>query len=173
MLNALKQGRFFDHPIHPLLVHLPVGLWVGSLVGDILYFSTHSPVYAHAALYTLAGGLIGGLLAAVFGLVEFFYLPRESRARTVAITHLVLNVIIIGLYVVNYLIRRYNTQAVDSVPVAGFVLSLVAVALLSYSGYLGGKLVYTYGVGSHPELRPIGKDHIGSDSRAPSDRRAA
>lgn len=152
--NPVLQDRVGRHPLHPFLVHFPIGLWVGSLLFDILYFATHNSGFAIAAFYTLSFGIITALFAAVSGALEIQYVPRESRVRGIAFAHMALNLVVTILFVVNYMIRKFSGQGgIEIVPVSGLVLTIVAITILGFSGYLGGKMVYQYGMGMHPDAR--------------------
>jgi len=131
------------HPIHPILVTVPIGLWVFSLVSDIIFAAgLGGPVWSDVAFYTMAGGIVGALLAAVFGLVDFLSL-RDSRAKKIGATHMILNLTVVGLYAVNLYLRLGSARGA-TLPIA---LSVIGAVLLGISGWLGGELVYRLGVG--------------------------
>ena len=129
------------HPIHPMLIPLPIGLWVFSFVCDICSrFAADPATWQVVALYTMIGGIVGALLAAVFGLIDLLSLPH-GPIRSTALTHMAINLTVVALFVVNAWLRRG-----DHASSTGFWLSLVAIVLLVVSGWLGGKMVYTQGV---------------------------
>ncbi|HZP88027.1 MAG TPA: DUF2231 domain-containing protein [Burkholderiales bacterium] len=129
------------HPIHPMIVPLPIGLWVFSFVCDIIsHFAADPATWQLVALYTMIGGIVGALLAAVFGLIDLLSLPA-GPIRGTAIKHMSLNLTIVVLFVINAWLR-----IADRATTAGFWLSLIAILLLLVSGWLGGKMVYTAGV---------------------------
>jgi uncharacterized membrane protein len=129
------------HPIHPMLVTLPIGLFVFSFVCDLIYvFGSGNPTFAIVALYTMAGGIVGALAAAIFGFIDLMSLPPEPRKTGLA--HMTINLSVVVLYVINFWLRSGTPEAPG-----GYVwLSLIAIALLVVSGWLGGKMVYVYGV---------------------------
>ena len=129
------------HPIHPMLVPIPIGLWIFSFVCDLAFvFGSGASTGSTVALYTMAGGIVGALAAAVFGFIDLLSLPPEPR-RT-ALVHMTINLVVVVLYLVNFWFRRATPDNPD-----GYVwLSLVAIGLLVVSGWLGGKLVYILGV---------------------------
>jgi uncharacterized membrane protein len=132
------------HPIHPMLVPLPIGLWVFSFACDLIFtFGAHTPVWKTVALYTMVGGLIGALAAAIPGLIDLLSLPRDPRKT--AIIHMSVNLTVVALYAVNIWMRvsAGDAGAGSTTPVW---LSTVAIGLLLISGWLGGKLVYEGGV---------------------------
>ena len=128
-----------------MLIPLPIGLWVFSLVADIIYRAGGAPVWDDVAYYTLAGGIVGALLAAVPGFLDYVTLPR-SRARQLATTHMTLNLTIVVLQAIDFFLRSRELPGAT----APFVLSLISVAVLMVSGWLGWEMVYRYGVGVHP-----------------------
>jgi uncharacterized membrane protein len=128
------------HPIHPMLVTIPIGLWIFSLVCDLAYaLGSGSNDWRLVALYTLAGGIVGALLAALPGLIDMLSLPWPVK-RT-ALLHMAINLTVVALYAVNLWLRVEG--AAHS---TGLGLSIVGIVLLVVSGWLGGKMVYEEGV---------------------------
>src|SRR3954468_22511909 len=124
------------HPIHPMLVPIPIGLWLFSLVCDLVFaYGGGGGQWANVAFYTMVGGVVGALMAAVPGLIDM--LSLSGSPKKTAITHMAINLTIVGLYVVNIFVRMRT----DNLQL-GMWLSLIAVALLVVSGWLGGKMVY-------------------------------
>ena len=127
------------HPIHPMIVPIPIGLWLFSLFSDLVFrFGGQNPNWEIVAWYTMIGGIVGALVAAVPGFIDLLSLPRGIRPT--AIKHMALNLTIVALFAVNAYLRR------DGVTDAAIWLSVIAVALLGVSGWLGGKMVYERGV---------------------------
>lgn len=147
------------HPIHPMLVAIPIGLWLFSLVSDLIsMFVSQNPVWPTVALYTMVGGIVGALAAAVPGFIDFLSLPAGPKKT--ALIHMTLNLTVVGLYVVNAWWRTHGAQD-QSGPVW---LSLMTVAMLVVSGWLGGKMVYLHGVAvdSPAERGSAPKQRMGS-----------
>jgi uncharacterized membrane protein len=134
----------YGHPFHPVMVTVPIGAWVSSVVLDIAFLTTDNAALAEASLWLIAVGIVAALLAALLGLLDLSTVPRGTRAFKTGITHATLNVVVVVLFAVGFWIRYGH--GTESVPISGFVISLVAVALLGASGWLGGKLAYHYGV---------------------------
>jgi len=129
------------HPIHPMLVPIPIGLWIFSFVCDLFHaFGAASDAWTTVALYTMGGGIIGALLAALPGLIDLLSLPEGPRST--AIKHMALNLTIVVLYIINFFGRWHEPQN----PGGLLWLSLISLLLLVVSGWLGGKMVYEYGV---------------------------
>ena len=129
------------HPIHPMLVTLPIGLWVFSFVCDLIFvFVSPATEWNVVALYTMGGGIVGALCAAVPGLIDLLSLPAEPRKT--ALWHMSINLSIVVIYIVNFVLRLSSPAA------TGLVwLSLLTILMLTVSGWLGGKMVFLSGVG--------------------------
>ena len=133
------------HPIHPMLVPLPIGLWVFSLACDIIgHFAGSPATWKIVALYTMVGGILGALAAAIFGLIDLLSLPQGALRRT-ALTHMTINLAVVVLYVINAWLRISDANA-GAGAAAPVWLSVIGIGLLAVSGWLGGKMVYTAGV---------------------------
>ena len=146
----ISKASIMRHPIHPMLVPLPIGLWIFSLFCDLMYLGEGNEVWVTLALYTIAGGVVGALLAALPGLVDLLSLP-PSHAKKIATYHMSLNLVLVVLYLANYLWRKH------AAPTDGpLMLSMLAVLLLAASGWLGGELVYVHGVA----VEPVEKEHL-------------
>lgn len=147
MLKHLLQGHWLKHPLHPLLVHIPVGLWILSLVFDIASFNARDGnIFVQASYYTMLVGVIGALLAALAGFADFLDIPAGTRAKAIGWTHMLLNLIIVLLYITNLWVR-YGQLGLEAVADLPFALSVIAIIMLAVSGYLGGVLIYQHGVG--------------------------
>jgi uncharacterized membrane protein len=140
------------HPIHPMLVAIPIGLWIFSFACDVIrVLGATSPNWQVAAYYTMVGGILGALVAAVPGFIDMLSLPRGLKR--IALIHMSINLTVVTLYVVNLWLRKHGGLDV------AVWLSLVAVGLLAISGWLGGKMVYVHGVAVEipPEPAPTGR----------------
>jgi uncharacterized membrane protein len=140
---ATTPASVGKHPLHSILVAFPIGLWIFSLVCDLTFrFASRDAVWHQMAWYTLVAGVIGAIVAAIPGLIDFFSIT-DPRAGKVGMIHLVLNAVLVVLYSVNPWIR--TVLGPDAVlPV---LLSVVGVAGLVVTGWLGGEMVYVHRVG--------------------------
>jgi uncharacterized membrane protein len=138
----------YGHPFHPILVTVPIGAWVCSLVFDIStrLNSNGSKPLTDASYWLIAIGLVGAVVAALFGLLDLLRIPRRTRALRYGLTHMVLNLTVVGLYIGNLAWRHDSYYEASKVTGGQIVLSAVAIALLGASGWLGGMLAYRYGV---------------------------
>ena len=135
----------YGHPFHPILVTIPIGAWVASIVFDIIAFVADDPTpYVVGARILILIGIVGALLAAVWGFLDYSQLAAGTDARRTATLHMALNLGVTVVFVIDLIVRW--TADDDQVSVIGFILSLVGLAALGVSGWLGGKLAYHYGV---------------------------
>ena len=131
------------HPLHPLLVPVPIGLFISALVTDIAFVVDGSQGWAEASRWLLGGGLIGALIAAVAGFTDFAA-NRHIREFRDAWLHLFANLALVVIEVVNLIMRLPDRTVAGSF---GVFLSLAAVLILLFSGWKGGELVFRHGVG--------------------------
>ncbi|MGW2637032.1 DUF2231 domain-containing protein [Streptomyces sp. NPDC001348] len=137
----------YGHPFHPILVTVPIGAWVTSLVFDIASHVVHRPGFlTQSSEWLIAVGVIGALLAAMVGFLDLFAIPSGTPAFRTALVHMTLNLLVTTAYVINFLWRHSSYGSGGSVGPGPLVLSAVSVAALGVSGFLGGKLAYRYGV---------------------------
>ena len=136
--------KLLGHPVHQMLVVFPLGLLGASVVFDILYWWLDLPIMIEVAFWTMAGGVLAGLLAAPFGVLDWLAIPKGSRARHIGRLHGLGNVIVILLFGGSWLLR---SQAEDHVSLTATALSLGGVALALVTAWLGGELVSRLGIG--------------------------
>jgi uncharacterized membrane protein len=148
--NPASTANIAGHPLHPILITLPIGLFIGTFLFDIVFWQTGRDVFATAALWLLGAGLVGAALAAVTGLVDFF---GDERIRNLsdAWQHAIGNVIMVLIQLFSFYQRyRYGTSAV--VPL-GLILSLISVLIMLFTGWKGGELVFRHRVAVYDEPR--------------------
>jgi len=135
------------HPIHPMLVPFPIGLWIFSFICDLVYaLGWGGPLWKDMAFITMAGGIIGAVLAAVPGYLDYRSLTAPNVQR-IGRWHWGINLSIVVLFAINLWLRMIHEMG-DALPV---ILSFVGVAMLGVSGWLGGELVYVRGVAVEPQ----------------------
>jgi uncharacterized membrane protein len=143
-----SRAAIAKHPIHPMLVAIPIGLWLFSLACDVIHLlGATSENWLLVARYTMVGGVFGALIAAVPGFIDMLALPWP--VKRVALIHMAINLTVVVLYVINAWMRARGVES--ALP---FWLSFVGVAMLGVSGWLGGKLVYVLGVAVEPAPEP-------------------
>jgi uncharacterized membrane protein len=124
-----------------MLVPIPIGLWLFSLVCDLVYaLGWGGDTWRTVAFYNMVAGVVGALIAAIPGLIDLLSLP--AGPKKIALIHMSINLTIVAAYCINIWMRIANPEGTG----ATLGLSIIAVALLGVSGWLGGKLVYEHGV---------------------------
>jgi uncharacterized membrane protein len=137
----------YGHPFHPILVTVPIGVWVASFVFDLASRLSDEPtVFAKGAFWLIGLGLLGAAAAALLGFLDLFAIPTGTRAFRTGLLHMSLNLIVVALYIGAFLLRRGRLEQPGGVQTGLIVLSAVALGLLTVSGWLGGQLAYRYGV---------------------------
>src|SRR2546421_1104679 len=141
---TVLAGRY-GHPLHPALVAVPIGAWVGSFVFDVASHLVSNPGFlTQGSRWLIALGVLGALAAAMFGLLDLFAIPTGTTAFRIGLVHMSINLTVTVAYVIGFLIR--GGAGTGPVGWGPLVLSAVALAALGVSGYLGGELAYRYGV---------------------------
>jgi uncharacterized membrane protein len=136
-----SKAKKMGHPIHPILIPFPLGLLSTSVVFDVVHLLTGNGKWSEVSFWMIAVGVIGGLAAAVFGLIDWLAIPSGTRSKAVGMWHGATNVVMVTLFIVSWLLRA------DAPGIVAIVLSFVAVGLASLGGFLGGELVVRLGVG--------------------------
>jgi uncharacterized membrane protein len=140
-----SRAKLLGHPIHPMLVVIPLGLFIGAVVFDGLYLWTGYETLATAAYWNIVGGIAGGLLAAMFGLIDWLAIPSGTRAKRIGLLHGAGNVIVVGMFGFAFLMRGTSGDIAPTTAI--FLLEVVALLLGGVSGWLGGELVDRLAVG--------------------------
>jgi len=138
--------RIAGHAVHPMLVVFPLGLLATSVVWDICRLATGHPSWGTVAFWTIVAGVVGGLLAAVPGFVDWVAIPGGTRAKRVGVYHMVLNLTVVGLFVVSLIARGASPGGYSLAGFGRMIWGWIGVALALVSGWLGGELVETLGV---------------------------
>jgi len=143
-----SRAKIFGHAIHPILIVYPLGLLSAAVVFDIIYLVTGNPTWTTVSFWMIAAGIIGGLLAAVFGLIDYLGIPSNTRASRIGLLHGLTNLGVVILFIASWLMRRYSPDVPST---AAFALSFIGVAAALLGGWLGGELVERLGVGVDPD----------------------
>ena len=137
----------YGHPVHPILVTLPIGGWVFSLVFDFISYGSSEPrIWSVGAMWLILFGVIGAVLAAVWGVIDLRNVPKATAAFNTGRLHAALNSAALVIFLISFLWRFRTQDSWDASPVGPLVLSIVGMAVVGASGFLGGKLAYHYGV---------------------------
>ena len=144
-----SRAKSLGHPIHQMLIPFPFGLLATAVIFDIVYLVLGSPTMTTVAFWMIIAGIIGGLAAAPFGLIDYLAIPQGTRAKSVGLTHGLGNVVVLILFAVSLWLRHGAANA--AVPYTpstlALVLSFIGFALAGLTGWLGGELVDRLSVG--------------------------
>ncbi len=145
-----SPAKVAGHPIHPMLIPFPIALWTFSLIADLIYVWRDNPAWGWIAFYTLAGGIAGAVLAAVFGIIDYFSI-RDKKVSRIAAWHARINVLALLIFAASFYLRTNSGASIIggsmTIPLA---LSITGVVCIAVSGWLGGELVYKHGVAVEP-----------------------
>ncbi|MDP8932467.1 MAG: DUF2231 domain-containing protein [Actinomycetota bacterium] len=136
----------YGHPVHAMVIPVPIGAWVASLLFDLASYIASEPTgLLRGSYWLIVLGIATALLAAVFGLMDLVRIPLGTKPFKVGVAHMMLNVTVVALYTVGVALRHGR---LDDAPlaIAPLAVSIVAVGLLAVSGWLGGELTYRYGI---------------------------
>jgi uncharacterized membrane protein len=146
--NPRSTARFAGHPIHPMLVPVPIVCFVGTLITDIVYAYTAEMQWANMSAWLLTVGLIVSIFVVIAGLIDFLSEPRIRLLRAAWI-HGVGNALVLILSIINALV--HTRDAYTSVVPTGLTLSAIVVVLLAITGWNGWEMVYRHRVGILPK----------------------
>jgi uncharacterized membrane protein len=139
-----SRAKLLGHPIHQMLIVFPLGLLGMAVVFDLLAVGLRNGYWSEIAYWMIAAGVVTGLVAAPFGTIDWFAIPRGTRAKRIGAVHGIGNVVVVVLFAVSWLMRR---DAPAAPPFFALVLSFAGGALSLATGWLGGELVDRLGVG--------------------------
>jgi len=162
VLKDLLEGKPLRHPIHPMLVHFPIGFLVLSFLLDLVNMAfPEVPNLVRGSFYAMLLGIITALLAAVPGFVDYSDIRRDHPGKTTATRHMTLNLMVVAIYGLNSWIRS-SALSHPKISLLPLLLSIIGIGLLSVSGYLGGRLVYDQGiaVGRHKRRTATPQDTL-------------
>ena len=149
-MKEFLQGKWLGHPLHPIMVNLPTGLWPAAMVFDLIVYSgrldsASNEALATASFFAIAAGLLSTLSAIPTGLADWWDVKPDKPAWKIGVLHLTLNAFGTAVWLTNLAVRWSDPQS--SVSTTALTLSIVGTLLLAVAAYLGGFMVYEYGVG--------------------------
>ena len=142
-----SKASIAGHPIHPMLIPFPLALWAMSFVVDVLFYFLRHPTLLVIAKFMIAAGCLGAVVAAIAGIIDWLAI-KNGDAKRVANWHGRLNVAALVVFAISLFLRMGSySELVGRRLTVPFLLSLVGVILILISGWLGGELVFRYGIG--------------------------
>jgi uncharacterized membrane protein len=146
-LLAFLKGKWLGHPLHPIVVHVPMAMWPGALIFDLLsQWEIGGNAMVRLSFYAIIFGLAASLLAIPTGLVDWTGIKKEKPAWKIGLYHMGLNLSVALLFAINLGLRVQTFRHDTKVAGAPLLLSAIGTALLIGAAYLGGMMVYQYGI---------------------------
>ncbi len=136
--------HLLGHPVHQMLIVFPLGLLATGIIFDLLHLVSGNGYWSEIAYWMMIAGVVGGLAAAPFGLVDWLGIPKSTRARSVGAVHGLGNVGVVGLFIISLLLRHADPRLPSAL---AYVLSFAGGLAATVTGWLGGELVDRLGVG--------------------------
>lgn len=134
------------HALLPMLVVFPVGLLATSVVWDVCYLVSGNRSWGMISVATIVAGVVGALAAAVPGVVDWLAIPPGTRARRIGGYHMVLNLMVIGLFMVSLVQRLMTPGGYDVAGIGRMAAGWIGLALMAGSSWLGSEVVETMGI---------------------------
>ena len=163
------RAKLFGHPIHQMLIVFPLGLLATGIVFDLLRLGTGTGYWSEIAYWMIAAGIVGGLVAAPFGWIDWLRIPHGTRAKSVGALHGAGNVVVVALFVASWLLRRDQPQSPGTL---ALLLSFAGAGLSVATGWLGGELVGRLGVGVDDAAHLNAPSSLSGPARAEGTRQA-
>jgi uncharacterized membrane protein len=143
-----SKAKALGHPIHQMLIPFPFGLLATAVIFDIVYLIWGNPTMLTVSYWMIVAGIIGAILAAPFGLIDWLAIPRDTRAKSVGLLHGLGNVVVLLLFLGSWYLRYSDPRIPPYQPTtAALALSFIGFALAGITGWLGGELVDRLSVG--------------------------
>jgi len=153
------------HPLHPLFVTFPIGCFVAAVVADLISIWAGPVFWAPMSTWLILFGVIGGLLAAFFGFIDYMSAPMTVRAKSIAAWHMTLNIAMIVIFGWACAIRF-----LDHTSVGGYALTGLGIVILLVSGWLGAEVAHNHLVGSTEQDARLGREAADNTALAPQER---
>jgi len=139
-----SSASIAGHPLHPILVAFPIGLWTFGFVADLVYlFLSSNYAWKETAFFCIGGGLIGAVVAAAPGLVDYAGITGKGRLKKIAVAHLILNVGALAIFGASFALR-WGEQAAQTSSLLPVALAGFGVLFITVAGWYGGEMVYKY-----------------------------
>ncbi len=153
------RARLLGHPVHQMLIVFPLGLLATAVVFDLIALFSGGAQWWLVSYWMMAAGIVGALVAAPFGLIDWLSIPRNTRARRIGLIHGAGNGVVAVLFLVSWLLRDQGLPA----PALALVLSFAAAMISLVTAWLGGELVSRLGVGVYDDARLDAPSSLRSD----------
>lgn len=148
-----SKAKIFGHAIHPILIVFPLGLLATAVIFDVIFLATGNHTWTFVAFWMIGAGLIGGLVAALFGLIDYLNIPNNTRAKRIGMYHGLVNLGAVLLFAASFYLRWSVPGDLNTIspPTTALLCSFAGAALALLGGWFGGELVERLGVGVYPD----------------------
>jgi uncharacterized membrane protein len=143
-----SKAKLLGHSVHQMLIVFPLGLLATGVVFDLIYLAGGNTVMAAVAYWMIAAGIVGALVAAPFGTIDWMAIQPGTRAKKIGMVHGLGNVVVSLLFVASWLLRG---DAASQPPMLAYVLSFAGAVIALFTAWLGGELVSRLGVGVYDD----------------------
>lgn len=143
-----SKAKILGHPIHPILIVFPLGLLTAAVIFDVIHYFSLFRISSEVGFWMAVSGILGGLIAAVFGVIDWVAIPSDTRAQSVGLYHGIVNVIVVGLFIISVYLRLNNPGY--AVGATSLALAIIGLLLSLLGGWLGGELVHRLNVSNDP-----------------------
>ncbi|MED5622275.1 DUF2231 domain-containing protein [Ideonella sp. BN130291] len=164
-----SKAKLFGHPVHQMLIVFPLGLLATAVVFDLIHIATDRPLMAVVSYWMMAAGVVGGLVAAPFGWIDWGAIPKGTRAKSVGLTHGLGNVVVLLLFIGSWFLRR---PAPEAPGMLAHSLAFLGAGLSLFTAWLGGELVDRLGVGVYDDAGLDAPNSLRARHEAPAARTA-
>jgi len=135
-----------------MLIVFPLALFVTATIFDLIALGSDNAAFDHVGYWNIAAGIIGAVLAALTGLIDWTAIPAGTRAKRIGLLHGGANSVVLLLFVISWLTRTDNTDHAAST--GALVIEVVAVLIAGVAAWLGGELVDRLGIGVDDNANP-------------------
>lgn len=165
-----RTVKILGHPIHQQLIAFPLGLLITAAAFDLITFFSGDDRWTQMAFYMIGAGILMGLIAAVFGLLDWLGIPGDTRAKRIGAVHGLGNVLVVLLFLASFFLRWTDPA---SSPNVAYWCSYIGVGVILATGWLGGELVDRLGVGVDLDANVNAPNSLEAETTEPSRHRPA
>lgn len=158
-----SKAKFLGHAVHPVLIVFPLGLLSTAVIFDVIHIFRGDTLSATISYWMIVAGIIGGLVAAPFGWIDWFAIPSGTRAKTVGLVHGLTNTVVLLTFALSLYLRPIGGGAASTTALA---LSIAGFFLAFFGGWLGGELIERHGIAVHPGANPNAPNSLVASSAA-------
>ncbi len=150
--------KIFGHPIHPMLVGFPIAFYTACTIAYIVYNGNGDVFWFKFAFVTNYAGVVMAFLTALPGFMDWFNIPKNKKAKTVGLNHLIANMAALSLFLITFFLER--GKWLETKPDIGpaIILTLTGIVCTIFAGFMGWAMVQKHHIGIdtlEPEQKKI------------------